>query len=144
MDGAGLFIGKAASQAGTNPKTIRYYEAIGLLPPPHRGENRYRLFTKETVELLQFIKKAQELDLTLAEIKEIVDLRRRGHAPCAHVRCLLQRKITDLDQRLTELIALKSKLKSLLARSDRPARSSRRVGVCPHIEGMPSALEPRR
>ena len=72
MDGERLFIGKVAKQAGTNAKTIRYYEAIGLLTKPQRGENRYRLYPKEVVELLYFIRKAQGLGLRLSEIKEIV------------------------------------------------------------------------
>jgi DNA-binding transcriptional MerR regulator len=140
-----LFIGKVAKQAGTNAKTIRYYEAIGLLTKPQRGENRYRLYPKEVVELLYFIRKAQGLGLRLSEIKEIIDLRLKGHEPCIHVRPLLERKIADLDQRLNDLLTLRRKLKRLLAGWEVPGRQGRsKTMVCPHIEATPMAPKARR
>lgn len=140
-----LFIGKIAEQAGATPKTIRYYEAIGLLPQPQRGDNRYRFYSKEIVDLLQFIKKAQGLGFTLSEIKEIVDLHRTGHAPCVHVRTLLERKIADLDQRLKDLIALRAKLKALLVGAREQAKPGRiKATICPHIEAVPLGPKPRR
>ncbi len=143
MASDGLFIGKVAAQAGANPKTIRYYETIGLLPRPARGANRYRLYSQEVVEVLRFIKKAQALGLTLAEIKEIVNVRRRGEAPCLHVRDLLERKIAALDQQLKELLTLRQKLAHLLARSRRERkRDESRAIVCPDIEGVPLELKP--
>ena len=142
MDGERLFIGNVAKRAGTNAKTIRFYEAIGLLTNPQRGENRYRLYSKEVVELLHFIKKAQGLGLRLSEIKEIVDLRLKGHQPCVHVRPLLERKIADLDQRLNNLLTLRRKLKRLLAGWEVPRTPGRsKAMVCPHIEATP--MEPK-
>lgn len=145
MAGNGLFIGKVAEQAGVNPKTIRYYEAIGLLPKPRRGENRYRLYSKEAIERLQFIKKAQGLGFTLSEIKEIIEIRQMGQEPCIHVQALLEWKIADLDQRLNDLVTLRKKLKRLLADWEEQAkRGMIKAVVCPHIEGVPLELEPRR
>lgn len=145
MDGERLFIGKVAKQAGTNAKTIRFYEAIGLLTKPQRGENRYRLYPKEVVELLYFIRKAQGLGLRLSEIKGIVDLRSKGHQPCVHVRPLLERKIADLDQRLNDLLTLRTKLKRLLAGWEVPgSRGRSKALVCPHIEATPMAPKARR
>ncbi|OGB88355.1 MAG: hypothetical protein A3G35_11395 [candidate division NC10 bacterium RIFCSPLOWO2_12_FULL_66_18] len=145
MAEGGFFIGKVAKQAGANPKTIRYYETLGLLPQAQRGENRYRLYSKEEVELLRFIKKAQGLGLTLSEIKGIVELRRMGHEPCIHVQALLKRKIADLDQRLRDLVALRKKLKDLSMGSEQPAKRGRiKAVVCPHIEAVPPDLKPRR
>ena len=142
MGGERLFIGRVAKQAGTNAKTIRYNEAIGLLTKPQRGENRYRLYPKEVVELLHFIRKAQGLGLRLSEIKEIVDLRLKGHHPCVHVRPLLERKIAYLDQRLDELLTLRRKLTRLLAGWELPRTPGRsKTMVCPHIEATP--MEPK-
>ena len=77
-----LRIGEVAARAGLNPRTLRFYEATGLLPSPSRGENGYRLYPPETVDLLGFIKSAQGLGLTLGEIKEIIAIRRAGRPPC--------------------------------------------------------------
>ncbi len=138
-----FFIVEVAKRAGARPTTIRYYETLGLLPAPRRGENRYRLYSEETVGLLQFIQKAQGLGLTLDEIKEIVDLRRNGQPPCARVRALLERRIADLDQRVRALIALRKKLTQLLAGSRVLARRGRttKAAVCPWIEGVPETPE---
>ena len=145
MAGDELFIGKVAERAGLNPKTIRYYEHIGLLPKPQRGQNRYRLYSKEVVELLQFIKKAQGLGLKLSEIKEIVKIRQMGHEPCVHVRFLVEQKIADLDQRLKDLVAFRKRLKRLLAGWKEQAKRGRiKAVICPHIEGEPLEVKPRR
>ncbi len=145
MTGNRLFIGNLANQAGVNPKTIRYYEAIGVLPPAPRGENRYRLYPKETIDLLQFIAKAKAFGLTLAEIREIVAIRQQGRQPCPHVRTLVEQKVADLDQMLTDLIALRRRLKRLLAGwKARGRRLGSEAVVCPHIEGELSLRTPRR
>lgn len=138
-----LFIGTLAKQAGVNPRTIRYYEAIGLLPQAQRGENRYRVYPKEAVELLQFIAKAQSLGFTLSEIREIVGIRRMGSEPCAHVRALMELKIADLDRMLTDLVTLRKRLKRLLVGwKERRERHDPEAAVCPHIASQP--LQQRR
>ncbi len=70
---AGLTIGELAKQLQLNPKTIRYYEEVGLLPEPQRSESGYRLYSRDEMERLQLVKRAKLLGLSLAEIKEIVE-----------------------------------------------------------------------
>ena len=137
MTDSRFFIGELARQAGVNPKTIRYYEAIGLLPPASRGENRYRLYPKDTLGLLQFVAKAKALGFTLAEIKEIVGIAQQGGQPCVHVRSLVEKKLADLDQMLTDLIALRKRLKRILMGwKERGRRRSVKGVVCSHIEAQ--------
>ena len=138
MGRIGLFIGELAERTGISARTLRYYESIGLLPRPPRGENRYRLYSRDTIELLGFIRKAQGLGFRLAEIKEIISLRQKGHEPCGHVRALLDQKIADLDQRLADLGELRKTLKKLRGRSEAAGKLNRvKAVVCPHIEGVP-------
>lgn len=66
-----MYIGKAARLSGTTIKGIRHYEDIGLLPPPQR-EGRYRVYSQQTVELLAFIKCAQQLGFKLKEMQAIL------------------------------------------------------------------------
>lgn len=130
-----LFIGALAKQVGFNKTTIRYYEAIGLLPRTQRGENRYRVYSKETVELLRFIAKAKELGFTLSEIKEIVEIRQMGRAPCVHVKALLESKIADVDQKIAGLFTLRKRLGRLSSDWKRQARQKGSMAtICPHIE----------
>ncbi len=135
MDSHQLLIGALAKQAGFTTTTIRYYETIGLLPQTRRGENRYRLYSKETVELLQFIAKAKRLGFTLSEIKEIVEIRQMGHAPCGHVRALLESKVADVDQQIAGLLTLRKMLGRLSSNWKRQAkRKGSGAIICPHIE----------
>lgn len=136
MADKGLFIGKVAEKTGLSPKTIRYYEAIGLLPKPERSEHRYRLYSPEAIELLKFIKKAQGLGLKLSEIREIIAIRQQGELPCLHVRAMFQEKLKDLDRKITELQTLRDELHRLLANWTRRARAagSAKAAICPHIE----------
>ena len=61
-------IGQLANEVGLNPKTLRYYEQIGLLPAPQRSPSGYRLYTAADRERLDFIAKAKAIGLTLEEI----------------------------------------------------------------------------
>ena len=67
-----MYIGRAAQLSGTTVKTIRHYEAIGLLPPPQR-QGKYRVYTQQSVERLMFIKCAQQLGFKLKEMQSILE-----------------------------------------------------------------------
>jgi len=130
-------IGELAHAAGINPRTLRYYERIGLLTPPARTDAGYRLYTERDAARLAFIRQAQALGLSLAEIAEIVTLREAGTAPCRCVRTLAQAKIALIDTRLAELRALRAELTALARR----ARAVEKEGandaaICAAIEDV--------
>jgi DNA-binding transcriptional MerR regulator len=137
-----LRIGEVTARVGLNPKTLRFYEASGLLPPPSRGQNGYRLYSPETVDLLGFIKAAQGLGLSLREIREIITIRRAGHPPCIHVRELLGAKAQELDRKLKDLLALRRRIRTSLSAWERKPRGI--AAVCPHIEQAPSKPEKKK
>jgi DNA-binding transcriptional MerR regulator len=71
-------IGALAKKAGVNPRTIRYYEHIGVLPPAERTASGYRQYSDEDLERLAFIRNAQASGVMLDEIKEVLAFRDRG------------------------------------------------------------------
>lgn len=75
-------ISELEQEAGVPAKTIRYYESIDLLPAPDRQPNGYRVYERADVARLRLVAGARRLDFSLAEIREILDLRDRGEAPC--------------------------------------------------------------
>ncbi len=111
-------IGEAADAAGVPTQTIRFYERRGLLPPPSRGANGYREYDASVLTRLAFIRRGQAAGLTLVELASILDLRRDGAVPCAHVHSLLLTKRDDIRARQRELAALQTELEGLISRSD--------------------------
>jgi DNA-binding transcriptional MerR regulator len=94
-------------------KTIRYYEEVKLLPSPNRKPNGYRDYTESDVDRLKLVAGARRLDFSLAEIKEILDLRDRGIAPCNVLLELLDRKAKEISQRIIELKQMQEDLQQL-------------------------------
>lgn len=96
-----MYIGKVAELSGTTVKCIRHYEEIGLLPTPRR-EGKYRVYTQETVELLVFIKCAQQLGFRLREMQEIFQ-REDDRTRWDLVREAIAAKKQELSRRIAEL-----------------------------------------
>jgi len=112
-------IGEIAKSAGVTPDTIRYYEREGLLPLADRTPSGYRNYGPEVVEDLQFIKKAQALGLRLSAVREVLEISAGGKPPCEHVRATVSARLTEVEQRLKDLRALRSTLRETLERLDR-------------------------
>ena len=110
-------IGELAEQHGVTTKTVRFYEASGLLPAPARTPSGYRSYDDEDARRLAFIKTAQRLGLSLDEIKEILAFRDRGERPCRHVAGVLERQVQDLDRRIGEMRSLRDELQELQSRA---------------------------
>lgn len=110
-------IGELASRSGVPVKTIRYYEEIGVLAAPARTPSGYRSYDDTAVDHLAFVRAAQAVGLTLGEIRQIVALRERGQTPCTHVVDLLERRATEIDQRITDLQRLRGELHRLAGRA---------------------------
>lgn len=138
MTKARVFIGELAKEVGINPKTIRYYEEQGLLPIPPRSEAGYRLYSRETLQRLEFIRKAKGLGLSLAEIKNIINIAESGESPCPHTLAIIEGKIKDLEQRIQELNDLREYLGRVRKgwREQYPKKGSCKKGICPLIEGI--------
>lgn len=106
-------INQLADLTGVSPKTIRYYEDIGLLPAPSRSENNYRQYEEQDVERLRLVAGARRLDLSLEEIREILDLRDRREAPCRVLLERLEHKADEIAERIHALKLMERDLRTL-------------------------------
>ncbi|MGH3812713.1 MAG: heavy metal-responsive transcriptional regulator [Pseudonocardiaceae bacterium] len=106
-------IGELADAVGINPKTVRYYESIGVLPEPRRTPSGYRDYDDADVDRLTFIRTAQRLGITLNEVREILAFRERGEQPCAYVREVLDTQVWQIDRRICELRDMRRQLVEL-------------------------------
>ncbi len=107
-------IGDVATRAGVNPQTLRYYERRGILGEPKRSPAGYREYPSDTVRLIRFIKRAQELGFTLTEIEELITLRQPTPKRRGKVRELAAAKMKDIDEKLARLQAMRSALYTLV------------------------------
>lgn len=125
-------IGEVARQVGVNPKTIRYYESIGLLPEPARTAAGYRDYGLDDVDRIAFARRATELDLHLDEIAEILALRDRGERPCDYVLDVARRRVDELGERIQAMQRAREELARLIEAA--PAPESHDACYCELIE----------
>lgn len=136
MENDRLFIGDLSKRTDVPVKTIRYYEDLGLLAKPRRTGASYRIYSQRDIDKLLFIKKAKELGLKLAEIREIIRRADKGLQPCCClVRDLFTRKIKEYEEKISELNTIKKRLEEKLTKWVNPKQAKRlKYSVCPQIE----------
>lgn len=115
-------IGVVARTLGLNPKTIRYYEAIGVVPSPGREGNGWllpgrRVYEDKEVERLRFVKEARLLDFPLDDIRKLLESYENG-PPCGctarpFLKTLVERKLGDIQEAIKSMQALHAELRAL-------------------------------
>jgi Predicted transcriptional regulators len=108
-----LKVSELAAKAGVSTDTVRYYEKEGLLQAPERTQSGYRQYDEAAIERLHFIRGAQTLGLKLGDIKELLAIRDRGACPCGHTQQMLEKRVTEIDDEIRQLKALKRELQSM-------------------------------
>lgn len=127
-----LTIGKLAERGGVNLETIRYYEREGLMLPPPRKESGHRAYSLSAVRRLRFIKRTQELGFSLAEIKELLALRRDPDQLCTDVVRQIDTKTREIEEKIAHLKAIR---RALLRMRD-SCEGACHVSECPILESL--------
>ena len=105
-----ISIGELGKKTGVKVPTIRYYEEIGILEPPVRSSGNQRRYTVEHTKRLMFIRHARELGLSLAAIRELVELSLHPQQPCEKANEIAKNHLAAIERRLTQLRRLKREL----------------------------------
>ena len=138
-----LQIGQVAALAGVSVDAVRYYERRRLLTRAPRSAGNFRLFAPDTVERIRFIKQAQEMGLSLDEIKELLTSD-GGATQCQRVRDLLKEKITGLDRQMKKLREFKQMLSHHLAACENELTQHGAAASCPVIVKMKRTRKVKR
>lgn len=129
------FIGAVARAAGASIHTLRYYERLGVLPTPRRTPAGYRVYDPTVVDRLHFIRQAQALGFTLAEVKEILRLKYAGQSPCVCVCRRLRQRLAEIEKEMRRLRAVRREVRACLERSRAlPRLPHSASAICPIIE----------
>ncbi|HEY2482646.1 MAG TPA: helix-turn-helix domain-containing protein [Caulobacteraceae bacterium] len=124
-------IGAFARESGVKIETIRFYEKIGVLPPPARTEAGYRRFTTEHLKRLTFIRRGRELGFSLDELRDLLRLV-DGHAyTCAEVRALTLGHVAEISAKIADLRRLEQVMSAIADQC-----TGRRVPECPIIDAL--------
>lgn len=128
------YIGEIAKELDISPKTVRWYEAQGLLPEPERTNSGYRSYSAEDIERLKFIRKALSFGFSSKEIKDILELRAHGDAPCELVINLIEGKISNVQNQIKDLQQLERELTELhrqwKGKQNKAGNKAARVCLC--------------
>lgn len=124
--------GEVAAAAGVNVETLRYYERRGILEDPRPRPSGYREYPTDAVQIVRFVKRAQELGFSLEVIQELLELRDDTSRSCGDVRRIATEKIDEIEDRLRSLRAMKRALAKLVASCDSEASSRE----CPILEAL--------
>ncbi|HEX9616205.1 MAG TPA: MerR family transcriptional regulator [Anaerolineales bacterium] len=108
-------IKKLSERTGLPDKTIRFYEEIGVLPPPKRLPNGYRDYGESDVEQVKFVAGLRRLDFSLDDVSEILAMRDRREAPCRMILDTMSQKEREIALRIAELSRLAAELRQLHA-----------------------------
>jgi DNA-binding transcriptional MerR regulator len=108
-------IGELASETGVKVPTIRYYEGVGLLPAPPRTEGNQRRYDETAIERLRFIAHARAMGFPMEELRAMLRIAGHRDAPCEDIDALVRARLTEVEDRIARLTALRSELKGMLS-----------------------------
>lgn len=137
-----MLIGELATATGVSAKTLRFYEADGLLFEPDRTPAGYRDYPDTAIDRVVFVRQAQAAGLTLAQIREILTIRDGGQPPCDHVADLVDQRLAEIDERLAELEATRTELLALRKRLDTLDPADCHDDICVAIPKPTTAEQP--
>ena len=123
-------MGELAEAAGVGRETVRFYEREGLFPEPPRTRHGHRRYPAQSVDRLRFIRRAQAMGFTLAEIGELLALRVDEVAACEQVEARAREKLADVAKKVAELRQMESALQRLVE----ACRAREPTGDCPILQ----------
>jgi MerR family mercuric resistance operon transcriptional regulator len=125
----GMTIGRLAKAAGVNVETIRYYQRRGLIGEPHKPPGGHRRYPMLVLEQIAFIRRAQQLGFSLAEVKSLLQF--SDGKSLKETRAIAENKYANLDLHMAQLNKMRRRLKTLIDRSYKT-----KSGPCPIIAAL--------
>ncbi len=106
-----LTIGRLGTLSDIEPKTLRYYDRVGLVRPTTRTPAGYRVYGEDAVERLRFIRRGKALGMSLADIRRILAVRDEGAPPCQHVLTVVGQNLAKVQAQIAQLERLRTDLR---------------------------------
>jgi MerR family copper efflux transcriptional regulator len=129
-----MTIGEVAKAAGVGVETVRFYERKNLLPTPRTPPSGFRQYGRQAAQRIRFIRRAQELGVSLAEVSQLLELRLDPRRSCAEVKSEAQLKIEEIDAKIVSLRRMRHALVGLTTSCSGEGSTS----ACPILETIDS------
>ena len=128
-----LAIGALGKATGTKTETIRYYERIGLMPPPGRTAGNYRAYGQAQLRRLSFIRRSRELGFPIEAVRELLRLADQKGAECGAVDVIARGHLAEIERKIADLRALRRELRELIGQCGNGTISECRLieALCP-------------
>jgi Cd(II)/Pb(II)-responsive transcriptional regulator len=125
-------IGKLSALTGFSVQAIRYYEKKGLIESPSRTEGNFRLYHLEDIKNLEFVKHCRNLDMSLKEIKQMLEIRQFPERSCESINKMIDVNLVSVNKRIDEL----STLKEMLSEMQQSCHSGSAVASCGILKNL--------
>lgn len=103
-------IGELSRTSGCPVETIRYYERVGLLPPPVRSAGGHRIYSEAHLSRLIFIRQNRELGFPLADIRELMTLAENPDSQCGEALTVVRKHLSEVESKVAKLQKIRSDL----------------------------------
>ncbi len=124
-------IGALSKQTGCHIETVRYYERIGVLLKPPRSEGGHRLYGREHIKRLMFVRRSRELGFSLGEIRTLLKLVDGKQYTCREVKALMEEHLGDIKKKISDLKRLQKTLADISSQCE-----GGMVPECPIIDAL--------
>jgi MerR family mercuric resistance operon transcriptional regulator len=131
QDAGRIAIGTLSKHTGANIETIRYYERVGLLPVPARSSGGYRLYSRDHLKRLNFVRRARALGFSIGEVRTLLRLSDERKRPCAEVRKVAEAHLADVRAKIADLRRMERVLQGTIRQCVLGGRAD-----CPMIDAL--------
>ena len=129
--GSTLTIGALSGRTGVNIETIRFYERVGILKKPPRSAGGHRIYGREQLMRLGFVRRSRELGFSLDEVRRLLELVDGGRYTCAEVKTITLNHLGEVRRKIADLRRLERTLEAVAGKCQ-----GGKVPECPVIEAL--------
>jgi len=133
---AGLSRGQLAKSTGCNGETIRYYESIGILPPPPRTTGGHRVYGEAHERRLAFVLRSRELGFSLEQVRDLLGRADERHTSCAEVKTMTLEHAATIRAKIADLRKMERILSDMAGRCGAVKGDDGNVPACAIVDDL--------
>jgi DNA-binding transcriptional MerR regulator len=106
-------IGELSKATGIKVVTIRYYEQVKLMPAPSRTKGNYRVYRREHLRCLQFVRRCRDLGFTHGQVRDLLRLSVQSRISCSGIDQITENHLKQIEAKIADLRSLAAQLRRI-------------------------------